>query len=64
MLEPHRTSTNHILTELARCKDFFHRSSGWFDWTEPSLTTSLQGLEGMQGAICTSWMRFKHSESH
>ena len=64
MLEPHRTSTNHILTEIARCKDFFHMSSGWFDWPEPSLTASLQGIEGMQGAICTSWMRFKHSESH
>ena len=64
MLEPHRTSTNHILTEIARCKDFFHMSSGWFDWPEPSLTASLQGIEGMQGAKCTSWMRFKHIESH
>ena len=60
--EPHRTFSNYILTELARCIDFFHMSSGWFDWTEPSLTTSLQGIEGMQGANCTSWMRFKHIE--
>ena len=27
-------------------------SSGWFDCTEPSLTTSLQGKQGVQGA-CT-----------
>ena len=25
-------------------------SSGWFDSTEPSLTTSLQGKQGVQGA--------------
>ena len=25
-------------------------SSGWFDCTEPSLTTSLQGNQGVQGA--------------
>ena len=25
-------------------------SSGWFDYTEPSLSTSLQGKQGMQGA--------------
>ena len=25
-------------------------SSGWFDCTEPSLTTSLQGKQGVQGA--------------
>ena len=25
-------------------------SSGWFDHTEPSLSTSLQGKQGVQGA--------------
>ena len=25
-------------------------SSGWFDCTEPSLSTSLQGKQGVQGA--------------
>ena len=60
-IEPHRTFSNCILTEIARYIDFFYTSSGWFDWPEPSLTTSLQGLEGVQGAPCTSWMRFKHS---
>ena len=28
-------------------------SSGWFDCTEPSATISLQGIQGVQGAICT-----------
>ena len=49
-------------------EELFHRtlhciytSSGWFDCAEPSPTTSLQGI---QGAICTSWMRFKHIEPH
>ena len=60
--EPHRTFAHYILTDIARCINFFHMSSGWFDWTEPSVTTSLQEREGMQRAICTSWMRFKHSE--
>ena len=27
-----------------------HRSSGWFDCTEPSLATLLQGKPGVQGA--------------
>ena len=27
-----------------------HMSSGWFDCTEPSLTTSVQGNQGLQGA--------------
>ena len=26
-------------------------SSGWFDCTEPSLSTSLQGQQGMQGVV-------------
>ena len=59
--KPHRTFSNFILTELARFLDFFNTSSGWFDWTEHSLTTALQGI---QGALCTSWMRFKHIEPH
>ena len=39
-------------------------SSGLFDCTEPSLTTALQGRKGVQGAISTSSMRFKHIEPH
>ena len=38
MVEPPRTQ-------------FCHMSSGWFDCTEPSLSTSLQGQQGMQGVV-------------
>ena len=30
---------------------FCHMSSGWFDCTEPSLSTSLQGQQGVQGVV-------------
>ena len=29
-IEPHRTYSNHNITELARCGEVCHRSSGWF----------------------------------
>ena len=63
-IEPHRTFSNYTLTEIARYLDFFHTSSGWFDCTEPSPTTSLQGIQSVQGAICTGSGRFKHIEPH
>ena len=47
LIEPTR---NHIITEIARCREVCHRSSGWFDFTEPSLRTSLQGKQGVKGA--------------
>ena len=46
--------------EIARCGAFCPRSSGWFDCTEPSVATLLQGKQGVQGAH-SGW--FKHSES-
>ena len=49
-IEPRRTFPNHIITEIERCVEFCHMSSGWFDCTEPSLSTSLQGKQGVQGA--------------
>ena len=49
-IEPYRTFSNHIITEIARCVEFCQTSSGWFDSTEPSLSTSLQGKQGVQGA--------------
>ena len=49
-IEPHRIFPNHIITEIAKCVEFCHMSSGWFDHTEPSLSTSLQGKQGVQGA--------------
>ena len=50
LVRAHRTSSNHIMTEIAGRVEFFQMSSGWFDCTEPSLTTSLQGKQGVQGA--------------
>ena len=49
-IEPRRTFQNHIITEIAKCVEFCHMSSGWFDHTEPSLSTSLKGKQGVQGA--------------
>ena len=46
-IEPHRTFSNHIRTEIAGRAEFIHMSSGS---TEPSLTTSLQGKQSVQGA--------------
>ena len=47
LIEPTR---NHIITEIARFREVCHRRSGWFDFTEPSLRTSLQGKQGVPGA--------------
>ena len=49
-IEPRRTFPNCIITEIVRCVEFCHMSSGWFDCTEHSLSTSLQGKQGVQGA--------------
>ena len=49
-IEPRRTFQNHIITEIAKCVEFCHMSSGCFDHTEPSLSTSVQGKQGMKGA--------------
>ena len=49
-----RTFSNHIITEIARCVEFCHMSSGWFDHTEPSLSCA--------GCLCTSSGWFKHIE--
>ena len=50
-VEPPRTFSNHNIAEMARCVEFFHMSSGWFGSTELSLTTSLYGKQGVQGAF-------------
>ena len=49
-IEPHRTYSNHNITEIANCGEVCHMSSGWFDCTEPSPSTSLQGKQGVQGS--------------
>ena len=46
--------SNLLEREIVRYGTVRYGSSGWFDWTEPSLTTSLQGLQAVQGTICTS----------
>ena len=51
VVQAHPTFSNHIITEIARCLEFCHMSSGWFDCTEPSLSTSLQRQQGMQGVV-------------
>ena len=48
--EPQRTYSNHNITELARCGEVCLLRSGWFDCTKPSLTTAVQGKQGVQGA--------------
>ena len=48
VVQAHRTSSNHIIAELARCVEVFYMSSGWLDYTAPSLATSLQGKQGVQ----------------
>ena len=48
--EPPRTFSNHMTTERAGRVAVFHRRLGWFACTEPSLATSLQGKQGVQGA--------------
>ena len=53
VVQVHRTSSN--LLELHHCREskvcrFFYMSSGWFDCTEPSLTTSLEGKQFVQDA--------------
>ena len=46
----HIETRRTFITEIARCVEFCHMSSGWFNCTEPSLSTSLQGKQGVQGA--------------
>ena len=48
-IEPRRTFPNHIITEIARYVEFCHMSSEWFDCSEPFLSTSLLGKQGVQG---------------
>ena len=35
---------------MTRYVEFFHMRLGWFNCTEPSLSTSLKGKQGVQGA--------------
>ena len=63
-LQPERTFLNYIVTEVARYREVSYRRSGRVDRTEPSLPTSLQGMEGVQCVRCTSSMRIEQIEPH
>ena len=41
--EPSQTFSDHFSAEKARYVQVFRMSSGWFDYTEPSLTAASQG---------------------
>ena len=47
--------------KTARCVEFLHMSSGWFDSTELSLTTFTMEAR-CAGCLCTSSGWFKHVE--
>ena len=49
-IKPHQTYTTHIITEIARCVEVYHMSSGWFDCTEPSLCRK-QGVQGAYAIV-------------
>ena len=44
-----RTFLNHIIADIAKCVEFFNMGSGWFDTTEPPLSTYLEEKQGVQG---------------
>ena len=50
-----RLRTEPCSGKIAKCVEFCHMSSGWFDHTEPSLSTTLQGKQGVQGAHGLVW---------
>ena len=50
VVQAHRTFSNHIIAEIPRSVEFYYMSSGWFDYTEPS----LPGEARCTGCLCTS----------
>ena len=59
LVQAYRTSSNHIIAEIARCVEFFHMSSGSTslqgNYIFTGETTSLQGKPGLQGAYALVW---------
>ena len=39
-IEPHRTTSKHMIADRARCVELCHISSGWFKHIEPHRTSS------------------------
>ena len=54
VVQAHRTLSNlfepHHYRDSKVCRVLSHEFSGWFDCTEPSLSTSLKGKQEAQGA--------------
>ena len=48
---------NHIFTEIARCGEFCHMSSGWFDCTEPTSSNLLEPHHHRDSKV---WRVFSH----
>ena len=46
-----RTFLNHIISDIAKCVELFNIGLGWFDCTEPPLSTYLEAKQGVQGAF-------------
>ena len=50
-IEPHRTFSNHMISERVKCVEFCHIGSGWFVRPKPLY---LQRNMGYAGCFCTS----------
>ena len=47
-LEPHRTFSNHSITDIARFGEFFHMSSKWFDAMLPLFDNNEEVLKAFK----------------
>lgn len=54
-IKPPQALEYNIKAEIARCVKIFNMSLGWFDCTEPSLSTSLKGMQVVQAAYARDW---------
>ena len=53
---------SRIITKIARCVEFCHMSSGWFDYTEPSLS-GLQGANVLVRGVSSTSNLFEPSRT-
>ena len=60
LVEPSRTN----ITEIAKCVEFCHMSSGWFDQPNLLCLYIITGETRSAGFLCTSSGWFKHIEPH
>ena len=67
LIEPHRTYTNHTITEIARCVGCLCTRSGWFKHSEPQRSYTIHTITELArcvGCFCTRAGWFKHIEPH